>query len=337
MNQSNKKKLIIKFFIIVFTIVGVFLILSGFILGTYLKTRSIVDTSQEIESSPAPTEKVEQETKETQETQPPTISKKEEEYKQLTVAVFGVDKTESLTDVIFIVRFDSKTKKIDILSIPRDTRVKIPESRKTSRVPSDGYVKINEVYSYATKSNAIENSIKQIEELLNITLDNYVKINLTGFKNIVDAIGGVEMDVPQNMVYDDPEQNLHINLKKGMQTLNGQKSEQLVRFRKDYAQGDLKRIDVQHIFMKALIDKILNMDNLIKNAPQLAYNVIKYVSTDVGLEEILEYIQYIDDIKSENITMTTLPGTAKTLNGHSYYIHDTAQTQKLINEIFYSK
>lgn len=333
-NQSNKKKLLLKFFAIVFTIVGTFLIIGGFILGTYLKTKDIITPTEEIEPTSAPINNVE---KVTEPTVQATISSKEEEYKELTVAVFGVDKTENLTDVIFVVHFDSKTKKIDMLSVPRDTRVKIPKSRMTSRVPSDGYVKINEVHSYAGKSNAIENSTKQIEELLNITVDNYVKVNLTGFKNIVDAIGGVEMDVPQNMVYEDPEQNLHINLKKGMQTLNGQKAEQLVRFRKDYAQGDLKRIDVQHIFMKALIDKILNMDNLIKNAPQLAYNIVKYVSTDIGLNEILEYIEYIDDIKADNITMATLPGTAKTINGHSYYIHDTAQTQKLINEIYYSK
>lgn len=333
--NNRKKKLMIEYSVIVVSILAIFLIVASFGLTGYLKTKNNVsDKGQTVATSAD----IQQTLEETQ----ATIDEKIEEHKKLNVVVYGVDKAEMLTDVIFVVSFDTYTKKIGILSIPRDTRVKIPDSRlkviKNSGryVPSDGYVKINEVHSYAGKENDVEYSTKQIEELLGITIDKYVKMNLSGFKNIVDAIGGVDMDVPYTMDYDDPEQNLHIHLKKGQQHLDGKQAEQLVRYR-SYPQGDVMRVNVQQLFMEELLNKVLNAENLITNAPKLAYNIFKYVKTDFGLTDILDYIRYVDDIKSENITMKVLPGEGQTINKLSYFIYDDSETKTLVKELFYSE
>lgn len=317
MQNKNKrnKRLTIEFFTIVFTLVGIFLIVGGFGLASYLKTSQKSQlASNEIETEETQYTKPTQEEEES--TEEETTEVKEEE-KTINIAVFGLDKDETRTDVIFVANFNTVTKKINIVSVPRDTRVKLS---------NHGYVKLNEVHAY----NGVEASIKKLEEILNIEINNYVKVNLKGFKNIVDALGGVEMNVPQAMNYDDPEQDLHIHLSAGYQKLDGKKAEQLVRYR-SYAQADLKRIEVQHLFMKALIEKVLNMDNLIRKAPQLAYNLIKYVKTDVGLDDILDYVKYIDDIKPENISMVTIAGEPQTIDKKSYFIYNQSQAQNLLN------
>ncbi len=315
MRNKRNKRIKGEFFTIVFTLVGIFLIVGSIGLISYLKTSEKAQlTNKEIETEETqyiqPTQKQE-ETKEEETTA------KEEEEKIINVAVFGLDKGETRTDVIFVVNFNTKTKKINIVSVPRDTRVNLSNR---------GYIKLNEVHAYS----GVDASIKKLEEILNIEIDNYVKVNLKSFRNIVDALGGVEMNVPQAMNYEDPEQDLYIHLSAGYQKLDGKKAEQLVRYR-TYAQADLKRIEVQHLFMEALIEKVLNMDNLIRTAPQLCYNLIKYVKTDFGVDDILDYVKYIGDLKSTNITMVTVPGNAQTIDGKSYFIYNTTETKNLLH------
>lgn len=316
MRNKRNKRIKGEFFTIVFTLVGIFLIVGGIGLISYLKTSEKAQlTNKEIETEETqyiqPTQKQEESTEEE------STKEKEEEEKIINVAVFGLDKGETRTDVIFVVNFNTKTKKINIVSVPRDTRVNLSNR---------GYVKLNEVHAYS----GVDASIKKLEEILNIEIDNYVKVNLKGFRNIVDALGGVEMTVPQAMNYEDPEQDLYIHLSAGYQKLDGKKAEQLVRYR-TYAQADLKRIEVQHLFMEALIEKVLNMDNLIRTAPQLCYNLIKYVKTDFGVDDILDYVKYIGDLKSTNITMATVPGNAQTIDGKSYFIYNTTETKNLLH------
>lgn len=318
MQNKRNKRIKVEFFTIVFTLVGIFLIVGGFGISSYLKTSEKVQlTNKEMETEETkyiqPTQKQEETSKE-EETE---TTKTKEEEKIINVAVFGLDKGETRTDVIFVVNFNTATKKINIVSVPRDTRVNLSNR---------GYVKLNEVHAYS----GVDASIKKLEEILNIDIDNYIKVNLKGFRNIVDAIGGVEMTVPQAMNYEDPEQDLYIHLSAGYQKLDGKKAEQLVRYR-TYAQADLKRIEVQHLFMEALIEKVLNMDNLIRTAPQLCYNLIKYVKTDFGVDDILDYVKYIGDIKASNINMATISGYAQTIDGKSYFIYNTTEAKNLLN------
>lgn len=257
------------------------------------------------------------------------------------IAIFGTDKDGLRTDVIFVVTFDSKTKKIGLLSVPRDTRVTMTDDmvkelkEKNKRGPSSYICKINEVHAYAPKDERNKFSVMQLEDLLKIKINYYAKIDLEAFRVIVDAFDGVDIDVPRDMYYSDPYQDLYINLKKGMQHLDGKKAEQLVRFRR-YPTGDEARIEVQQLFMTEFMKKILNTKELIGNIPTIINTIYKYVETDIGIDDALRYVKYINDIKPENVTMEVLPGSPETINEISYFLCDTTETRILVDKLFYN-
>ena len=253
--------------------------------------------------------------------------------------VCGVDEAETRTDVIFIVNFDSKSGTIKLLSVPRDTYTEVLPSVK-EKVSSVGrsipnVVKINAVHAYAGKEVGMECLEMQLEDLLGIDIDNYVLFNIDAFKAVVDIIGGVDMYVPYDMYYSDPVQGLYINLKEGQQLLNGDTAEQLVRNRQ-YVNGDLGRIEVQQMFISAFVKQVMNTDTIISNAPSLIKAAFEYLETDMSITDMLNYVKYIEDLKSSEILTETLPGYAQYINGVSYYIADTSSIGKTVDEIFYS-
>ena len=257
------------------------------------------------------------------------------------VVVYGVDADEVRTDVIFVVHYDSKTEKLSVLSVPRDTHVQLLDKIKDYRrengkfVPADGagtsgYCKLNEVYAYSG-DNANEYAVEQLEDLLGIKIDNYVLINFEAFKSIVDMVGGVDVYVPQDMHWDMRDTgDILIDLKEGQQHLDGDQAEQLVRFRR-YKQGDVARVQVQQAFLKALADKVLSTDTLIKNAPSLIKTAYEYVKTDFTLSDMLKYANYLDKIDKDSITMQTIPGVSETLGGVSYYIADEDEMSNTVD------
>ena len=253
--------------------------------------------------------------------------------------VCGVDEAETRTDVIFIVNFDSKSGTIKLLSVPRDTYTEVLPSVK-EKVSSVGrsipnVVKINAVHAYAGKEVGMECLEMQLEDLLGIDIDNYVLFNIDAFKAVVDIIGGVDMYVPYDMYYSDPVQGLYINLKEGQQVLNGDTAEQLVRNRQ-YVNGDLGRIEVQQMFISAFVKQVMNTDTILSNAPSLIKAAFEYLKTDMSITDMLNYVKYIEDLKSSEILTETLPGYAQYINGVSYYIADTSSIGKTVDEIFYS-
>lgn len=259
---------------------------------------------------------------------------------QLNVAVLGTDKDGTRTDVIFVVHYDSKEKKVGLLSVPRDTRVTLSQEvkavlDKAGRSYSN-VTKINAVHAYGGKDHGEEVAVLQLEDLLGIRIDHYVKVDLDGFKQLVDAVGGVDVEVPQDMHYEDPYQDLYIHLNAGYQHLDGEKAEQLVRFR-SYPQGDVARVQVQQLFLKEFAKKVLSTDTLFGNLTDLIKIAFNYVKTDVSLTDALKYVKYVKDISLENITMETLPGAGQYVGGVSYYIHDPAETQDVVDRLFYGK
>lgn len=256
----------------------------------------------------------------------------------VNVAVFGMDEGETRTDVIFIVNYDSKSEKVSVVSLPRDTRVEICDEAKEI-IDAEGrwypkYCKLNEVHAYAGKEKGVECALLQIEDILGIEINHYVKFNIEGFKKTVDAIGGVEVDVPQDMYYKDPEQGLYINLKAGLQVLDGEKAEQLVRFRQ-YPMGDLARIETQQLFLKAFAEKIMDLKTITSNFTSLVNTVYNYVETDVKLSDAIKYITYLDDVDMDKLSMQTLPGGARYIDNISYFIADEAETAKLVQDVFF--
>lgn len=265
---------------------------------------------------------------------PPILDVITDKGVNMNVAVFGVDEDGTRTDVIFIVHFDSKTKEVGLLSVPRDTYVEICQPAKDIMDANDRWYpdvcKINEVHSYAGKEHGPECSVLQLEDLLGIKIDHYAKIDLAGFREVVDIIGGVDVYVPQDMYHDDP----YINLKEGDQHLDGALAEQLVRFR-SYPLGDETRVAVQQSFLKAFASKILNTKTILSNLPSLLSAAFEYLDTDISLTDALKYVKYVDDISLDNIEMEILPGVGQYVGKVSYFLHDEVETKNVVDRIFF--
>ena len=275
--------------------------------------------------------------------------KKEEEKKEergelnKTIAVFGVDKDETRTDVMFVVNFNTLTNKIKVINIPRDTRVEWSDRQREKYNELTGYnisvTKLNEMGSYGriykNPANIRDFTIDEIENILGVKVDNFVIVNLEAFREIIDAIGGVELDVPQRMYYVDNSQGLYIDLQPGLQTLNGDTAEQFVRFRYGYAEGDTGRISAQQLFLKAFADKVMS-PAIMNNLPSIITSLFNYVKTDVQLSEVFGYLELATDFKPENIEFHTVPGEgAYDSYGTSYFYIDNDELDTLIEDVFY--
>lgn len=318
---KKKRNPIVSFLRTVIIIVACFLVIS--FVGVYAYTKASYSSEDGSSSSPSVTE---------------VLGNMLKDDINTNILVCGVDGAETRTDVIFVVNFDSESGTIKFLSIPRDTYTEIiPEVKELVEnegrfIPS--VCKLNAVHAYGG-DEGMQCLELQLEDLLGVKIDNYVKFNIKAFKSVVDIIDGVDMYVPQDMYYSDPVQNLYINLKEGQQHLDGDTAEQLVRFRK-YTNGDLGRIEVQHLFLSAFFQKVTSSETLVKNAPQLIKAAFEYLDTDMSVGDMLKYSSYISDIKSSDFLMETIPGYPQYINGASYYIADDNAISETVDEIFYS-
>lgn len=256
---------------------------------------------------------------------------------KLNVAVFGVDADGTRTDVAFVVHYDSSQESLSLLSIPRDTRVDVCPEVEELLGRRYGVMKFNGVHAVGGKEYGPQAAVLQLEDMLGVKIDHYVKVDFDALVEIVDAVGGVEVDVPQDMKWDMSDTgDIKIDLKKGLQTLDGNKALQLVRFRKGYANGDVGRIQVQQLFLKALATKVLSTESIVKNLGDYIKVMYKYVDTDISLSDALKYANYITKIDMSKMTMETLPGVGQYIGGVSYFIHDPAETTEVVDRIFYN-
>ena len=255
----------------------------------------------------------------------------------INVAVFGTDEDGFRADVNMVVSFNTTTKELHMISVPRDTRVVLTDDMIDYLEQEDEYVpnrngvygqcKLTEVHAYAGKDNRCAFSVAMLEELLDVQIDYYVKFDLTAFKKVVDAVGGVDFYVPMNMYWDMTDTGGPlINLREGMQHLDGDKAEQLVRFRDGYAQKDLKRIEVQQEFITALIEKVCSSQTLMSKLDDLVEVVLDCTESDVTVTEALKYVKYVKDLDPAKITSDTVPG-----EGGSYFDMDEEGTKELID------
>ncbi|MBO5930001.1 MAG: LCP family protein [Clostridia bacterium] len=239
---------------------------------------------------------------------------------RLNILVAGVDKDGLRSDVNMLFSLDTDEKTIQLLSIPRDTRVQYRKGY---------YGKINACIG---KEDGEELLIKTVKDLTGLPIHNFCKVDFEGLRDIIDILGGVEFDVPMNMDYDDPVQDLHIHLKKGKQVLNGAQAEGLLRYRKGYATGDLGRIDMQQAFIKEAVRQKLSFRYILKAIP-VAKAISESVETDMSVMHMLKYALKLRSSKLEFNTHV-LPGTPKTIGGVSYYICDESATRRLVRTTF---
>lgn len=333
-----KRDLFFKFFIIVLSVVGIFLLFSSFVAYAYKQNQPKAPDQYFVdEFGNESVVKPEDKSSDTNFLAAP---------ERTNFLIVGVDAiTEGLTDVMIVGCFDTNTQQVNMLSIPRDTKINL-DPKTTERIEQNYgtyyTAKINSVNNYVGKEDGMEYTKLEVENLLNIKIDYYAVINTKAFREIVDILGGVRMTLDRDYYYNDPLQDLVIDLEAGDQVLDGEAAEGLVRFRDDYVRGDEERIEVQHRFLKELVSQVLNKDNIIKNAPELLNQMIKYVRTDFPLTDAPMYLQYIEFLKGENFRFYTLPGHGGTEmdgNGNeiSYFFYDREEANELVGTIFYGE
>lgn len=231
---------------------------------------------------------------------------------RVNVLVIGV--ANGLSDTMMFTSFDMKENKVDVMSIPRDTYY-----------PRKGYKnaaqkKINAAYG----SKGAKGSVMAVEDLLNIDIHYYIEFDYEAVKEIVDAIGGIKVEVPYNMDYDDPVDNLHIHFKKGQVVKDGNDIIKLLRWRKNnkgggYKNGDLGRIEMQQHIVKLGIEKLLK-GNIVTNFIKLQKPLTKYVKTDMTPNQMMYFAGKAKSIKAENISFHTAPGNPKNMEGLSFLL-----------------
>lgn len=254
----------------------------------------------------------------------------------VNILLLGVDEGGMRSDTMMLASLNGKTGKLSVLSIPRDTRVLV----------GSHYQKINAAIGIGAqevrKGNLKEPeelSVQKVKLLTGLPVHYFMSVNFDGFKEIIDALGGIEFDVPFRMKYDDPVQNLHIDLQPGLQVLDGENAHDFVRFRKGnagypgYAMGDLGRIEAQQAFIRAAIEQKVNAKYLLK-ADEIFDVVCRNVRTNYTAKDLMRHLGAIRKINSDTMTMYQLPGSAQTIGGASYFICDDAKMSELAETVF---
>lgn len=233
------------------------------------------------------------------------------------------------TDTIMLVSFDKVAKHLDIISIPRDSYYYKEGFRSGFKDMAE--YKLNAVYG----DEGPEGTVTAVEDILGIPIHNYVTITYKGVENVVNAIGGVDVNIPFDMKYEDvwDDPPLVIDLKKGQQTLNGKKSIQFLRFRQNsdgsIRYGDIDRIKVQQQFIKSALKKGLSL-----KLPLVIKELFYSVKTDADLLNILDYANIAVGINMDDIDMCTAPGDTSFKNGYSFYELDKASLTEKIYDIY---
>lgn len=261
---------------------------------------------------------------------------------EFRVLVLGISTDQAdveLTDTIMVASYNPNTQKATLLSIPRDTYTGKNPAKATA------YEKINALYS---RKHRPDETLAAINEITGLNIEYYVIVKTEALIKLVDVIGGVTFNVPIDMDYDDPTQDLHIHIKAGEQVLDGDKAEQVVRFRhnnngtsypEEYGDNDLGRMRTQREFIMQVVKQTAQPGNIFKIGEIL--DVAKeYVITNIDFNVAKDYIPYVVEFDTQNLLTDMLPGTApdwNKTNGVSIFVYDKKETQKLVEELFFDR
>ena len=251
-----------------------------------------------------------------------------------TVLLLGVseDISSKLSDTIMVASYNPKTQKATLISIPRDTFVGTNKNKATS------YDKINALYQ-----SSPQKTMSAVNKITGLNIKYYVVVSNNALVELVDTIGGVEFDVPIDMNYDDSSQDLAIHLKAGVQKLNGEQAEGLVRFRHNnngtsypssYGDNDIGRMKTQREFLKEVAKQTLQLRNITKIGSFV--DILKEnVTTNItNWSLIKDYIPYAIDFNTDNLESASIPGTTASYNNLSFFVYDKKETEVLVKEVF---
>ena len=266
--------------------------------------------------------------------------------KEIKVLVMGVstDLDSELTDTIIVASYNPNTQTANLLSIPRDTFT----GKNTSRATASQ--KINALYGM---SKDPQKTLDAVNEITGLDIEYYVIVRTEALIKLVDAIGGVEFNVPIDMKYDDASQNLHINLKAGTQKLNGDKAEQLLRWRHsnynkngqmttypaEYGNDDFGRMRTQRDFLVATAKQTLKPGNIFKIGEILDI-ANQNVETNLQLSYVKDYVPYAVELNADEIKTAVLPGETPNMsatNGVSIFVVNKKEAKTLVESMFYTE
>ena len=250
----------------------------------------------------------------------------------INVLLLGIseDLDSKLTDTIILCSYNPQNQSASMISIPRDTFIGKNEAQ------AKGKDKINSLYSKDS-----EKLLTTVSDITGIEVNYYAVVNTQALIEIVDIIGGVKFDVPIDMDYDDPTQDLHIHLKKGMQEIDGEEAEQLLRFRHnndgtsypaDYGDNDFGRMKTQRTFITETIKQTISFKNIFK-INTIIDTIFKNVETNIDTDELLPYLPTIIDFNTDNIVSNQLPGVSKKCNDLWFFVYDKKETKKLVDSL----
>lgn len=251
----------------------------------------------------------------------------------INILVMGVDRVmdgdadadsvfEGRSDTLLLVRLDPIEETASILSIPRDTQV---------RVPGLGITKVNHANAYGGAELAAETVMRNFE---GVPIDRYIRVDTDAFRELVDLVGGVEVFVPTRMEYTDETQGLYIDLEPGLQVLDGDQAEQFARFRQG-GNGDIGRVQRQQQLLRALREQITRPATLPK-VPQAIELIQQHIDTNMSFEELLAIASFGLQLDRDNLRMVMLPGRFSTPQESiaSYWILDPESRTRLMRDYF---
>ena len=251
------------------------------------------------------------------------VAEKEAENKTINFLILGVDTRDDdvgRSDTILVLSTNLATKKFGLISIPRDSRVE---------VLGHGETKINHSYAYG----GVNLTKQTVEKTLNIKIDNYLVFDFATFKNAINKLGGIDINVEKDMYYRDDydgENGLLIDLKAGQQHLDGEKAMEYVRYRDE--EGDIGRVHRQQNFLNAIIKKITSPETFIK-LPSLIREVFGSIKTDITFDGLTNYISFIKPNQGYQIKAMMIPGKPEEIEDLSYWIIDYSELKKQLTDL----
>ena len=238
---------------------------------------------------------------------------------KLNILLMGTDESGLRTDSMMVASFNNANGTLSFISIPRDIKVTYPKGTTN---------KLNAVYGISGEKP--DETIKFIEGFTGLKINYYAVTKPQGFRELIDSLGGVKFDVPVDMKYSDPAQDLYIDLKKGKQLLNGDKAEQLTRFR-GYPSADLGRVSVQRDFLKAVLTQKVNPVNILR-AGELFARFKMSVNTNIKAADGMAFLKLLQTMEKDSIKTIEAVTKPQSIGGGSYLACDEKKTRELISK-----